>query len=171
MTVRAATWSRTTWTRTAVQWTLNKTRVIGDGANSWFRVWENNDGGCLFTCPEDDSDDTNFDQKFGQKDTSLKQIRDIKNTTYLGRSTTGISMPATGGPSLPPIVGTIDWSNNNDYFQGALDDFRVYPYAFSDALAANLYKSTSTALDLAFDEATRLDALCRSVRQLCYRLL
>ncbi len=35
--------------------------------------------------------------------------------------------------------GTLVWSNNNDYFQGDLDDFRVYPYALSATLAADLY--------------------------------
>ena len=133
-------------------WTLHKTAVTND-ANSWFRVWDNNDGGCFITCPEDNSTDTNFDQDKGHKDTSLKQVTGINSTTDLGEATTGVSSGATGGISLPAVVGTLTWSNNNDFFQGELDDFRVYNYPFSDAMAASLYRSTGTALDLAFDEA------------------
>ena len=112
---------------TTPSWTLNTKKVIGDGANSWFRIWENYDGGCLFDCPEDESSDTNFDQD-RKADTDLKQITGIQNTTYLGYQQASYRYP----PNLNTgwyLSGTLVWSNNNDYFQGDLDDFRVYPYA------------------------------------------
>lgn len=133
-------------------WALGVTAVVND-TNSWFRVWDNRDGGCFLTCPEDESTDTNYDQDAGKKDTSITQITGIRNTTYLGEQSSGVSMPACGNLCVPAIIGSMTWSNYNDFFKGTLDDFRVYGYALTPAIVADIFRSTSTALDLTFDEA------------------
>lgn len=133
-------------------WTLGKTAVVNDNS-SWFRVWDNRDGNCFITCPEDESSDTNYDQDTGKKDTSITQITGIRSTTYLGEQSSGVSMPACGNLCVPAIIGSMTWSNYNDFFKGTLDDFRVYGYALTPAAVADLFRSTSTALDLTFDEA------------------
>ncbi|MCA9965728.1 MAG: hypothetical protein KC423_15860, partial [Anaerolineales bacterium] len=134
-------------------WALGKTAVVNDTNNAWFRVWDNRDGGCFITCPEDESSDTNYDQDTGKKDTSITQITGIRNTTYLGEQSSAVSMPACGSLCLPNIIGSMTWSNYNDFFKGTLDDFRVYGYALTSSAVEDIYRSTSTALDLTFDEA------------------
>ncbi|MEZ4512330.1 MAG: LamG-like jellyroll fold domain-containing protein [Chloroflexota bacterium] len=133
-------------------WSLGVTAVVND-TNSWFRVWDNRDGGCFFTCPEDESSDTNYDQDSGKKDTSITQITGINSTSYLGERSNPVSMPACGSLCLPAIIGSMSWSNYNDFFKGTLDDFRVYGYPLTPAAVADIFRSTSTALDLTFDEA------------------
>ncbi|MCB9433303.1 MAG: hypothetical protein H6668_15110 [Ardenticatenaceae bacterium] len=133
-------------------WALGKTAVVND-TNSWFRVWDNRDGGCFITCPEDESSDTNYDQDTGKKDTSITQITGIRSTTYLGERSNPVSLPACGTLCVPNIIGSMSWSNYNDFFKGTLDDFRVYGYPLTPAVVADIFRSTSTALDLTFDEA------------------
>ena len=54
-------------------WALGKTAVVND-TNSWFRVWDNRDGGCFITCPEDESSDTNYDQPDWKHDATLSSF-------------------------------------------------------------------------------------------------
>ncbi len=128
-------------------WALDKTRVLNDASNSWFRLWENYDGGCFIECPEDESTDTNFDTSGTKPDHNLKQITGIKNVNYLG-SWQSIWIYTT---SL--LRGTLYWSNNNDFFQGELDDFAVYATALDAERVAQLYNANYVSLDLPFDEA------------------
>ncbi|MCA9960734.1 MAG: LamG domain-containing protein, partial [Anaerolineales bacterium] len=141
---------------TTTLWTLNKTAVAND-SNAWFRVWENNDGGCFITCPEDNSTDTNFDQDWGHADISLLHVTGINNTTYLGEQSSRVRTDYCGVGCTPTVWGLLDWSNYNDFFMGTLDDFRVYGNALTDAAIADMFRATSMALDLPFDEAPGSD--------------
>ncbi|MCB9433848.1 MAG: DUF11 domain-containing protein, partial [Ardenticatenaceae bacterium] len=149
-------WQNNLANDTTTLWTVNKTAVIND-SNAWFRVWENNDGGCFISCPEDDSTDTNFDQDWGHTDTSLLHVTGINSTTYLGEQSSRVRTDYCGTICLPTMWGMLDWSNYNDFFKGTLDDFRVYGNALTPAAIADMFRATSMALDLPFDEAPGSD--------------
>ncbi|MCB0116202.1 MAG: LamG domain-containing protein, partial [Caldilineaceae bacterium] len=125
---------------------------VGDAVpNQWIRLFQDVNGDGRFDV------NTNL---FGgnQQDTSLVQITDINSFNNLGLSGRTFSTPVEGANESSGVaVGTLYFGVFNDYFQGSLDQFQVYPFALDAERVASLYNASSVSLDLPFDEAPGAD--------------
>lgn len=115
---------------------IDVARVFIDDASHPFRLYDDQ-GGIA-------------DAYNSSHDTSVVYRADLNNRTSLGEHTdygTDCSGTDCGYWGV-----YLYWSLYNDFYQGQLDDFRVYPNLLAADAVAALYQSTSVGLDLTFDE-------------------
>ncbi|MEZ4709124.1 MAG: LamG-like jellyroll fold domain-containing protein [Caldilineaceae bacterium] len=128
-------------------YTIKKSFRIGDAVpNQWIRLYQ------------DDRGDGGFDPlttvSSNIPDTSLVQITGINSFNNLGLSGHPFHISSN---NFGLAVGTLYFGVFNDYFQGSLDQFQVYPFALNAERVTALYNSVAVALDLPFDEAPGAD--------------
>ncbi|MFQ5434672.1 MAG: LamG-like jellyroll fold domain-containing protein, partial [Anaerolineae bacterium] len=54
--------------------------------------------------------------------------------------------------------GTLNWNSWNEFYNGRLDDLRLYSYPLTAVEVADLYQSSSRALEMRFDDPPGADA-------------
>ncbi|MFQ5421745.1 MAG: LamG domain-containing protein, partial [Anaerolineae bacterium] len=106
---------------------INETRILDDDAAHRFKLWELDDW-------PNGANDLNIDQTFSNATIG------IFATDY----------DADG-------EGTLHWQSWNQFYEGRLDDLRLYSYALTAADVADLYQSSYRALEMRFDEPPGAD--------------
>jgi len=75
-------------------------------------------------------------------------IYEFRNNVSLGSNARYFDQVSAGA-----FAGTLYWDQDNDFYKGALDDLRIYPYALTDVQMDDLYTGMQRLLELRFDEA------------------
>ena len=124
---------------------INKAfRVSDSSGNQWLRLYE-----------DDRKDHNAFEPESALLqgwDTNLLHVTGINNFNNLGLGGRSF-LSRIAGNATAKAEGTLHYGVFNDYFQGSLDDFRVYPFVLDAPRVADLYNASAVALDLPFDEA------------------
>jgi len=111
--------------------------VFGDDARLlWLceKDFSTNNGDACGTSGGIDNDDT--------------LIYEFRNNVSLGSNARYFDQVSAGA-----FAGTLYWDQDNDFYKGALDDLRIYPYALTDVQMDDLYTGMQRLLELRFDEA------------------
>ena len=135
------------------QVTFNLSYTVRDGDARTFRFWEDD----VVFLGDDNNTSKEYINDFFQKDDSFVYINNIRNTTYLNTTRTRIDWrgysSSGNNSSVHDTEGYFYWDVSNEYFNGQLNDFRVYDYTLTTEAVADMYQATSASLELGFNEA------------------
>ncbi|HOU14788.1 MAG TPA: PKD domain-containing protein [Anaerolineae bacterium] len=138
-----------------------------DGVNRWRKeVWKwsssydihvpisiNNDSAHdLWFCEKDFSTPSDRCGTSGGIDNDDTLVRDNRYNIPAGNFAPSFYQESNGA-----IDGQLFWAQDNDFYKGALDDLRIYPYALTAVQMDDLFTGMQRLLELRFDEAPGRD--------------